>query len=151
MRWPCAFCVAILGLAACLQAGAVDNPTVSPTAQDRLQSARGHIQAQRWNAALAELRIAQRDEPNNADLHNLLGYAYRKQDKRDLASAFKHYYRALQLDPAHKGAHEYIGEAYLMDNKLSQAEKHLAELCGNRSCEEYLDLAGAISRFKAGK
>lgn len=28
--------------------------------------------------------------------------------------AFKHYQRALQLDPRHLGAHEYIGEAYLM-------------------------------------
>lgn len=143
-----------VGLALSLPAGAVDKPTTSPTAQDRLASARVHIRAKNWNAARAELLIAERDEPNNADIHNLLGYAYRKQERRDLPAAFKHYQRALQLDPTHKGAHEYIGEAYLMDGKLAQAERHLVELeslCGNRSCEEYQDLAGAIAKFKAAK
>jgi hypothetical protein len=60
----------------------------------------------------------------------------------------------LQLDPKHKGAHEYIGEAYLMDKKPAEAEKHLASLeqiCGNKTCEEYVDLAAAIAKYKAGK
>lgn len=51
----------------------------------------------------------------------------------------------------HRGAHEYIGEAYLMDNKPEEAKRHLAELekiCGNRTCEEYADLAKAIAEFK---
>jgi tetratricopeptide (TPR) repeat protein len=70
----------------------------------------------------------------------------------NLAKAFEHYRRALRLDPQHKGAHEYIGEAYLMDHKPTEAEKHLAELarlCGNQSCEEYVDLAEAIKTYKA--
>ena len=40
-----------------------------------------------------------------------------------------------------------------MDRQPGQAEKHLAELeklCGNRTCEEYQDLAGAIAQYKAG-
>jgi len=31
----------------------------------------------------------------------------------------------LQLNPRHRGAHEYIGEAYLMANNLNKAEEHL--------------------------
>lgn len=154
MKLTLAAILALLGLACSLQAGAVDKPTTSPSAQDRLQNVRAHIEAKRWNAARVELHLAERDEPNNADIHNLLGYAYRKQHRRDLPNAFKHYRRALQLDPTHKGAHEYIGEAYLMDNQLAPAENHLAELeklCGNRSCEEYRDLADAIAKFKAEK
>ena len=97
------------------------------------------------------LQDAARDEPGNADLHNLLGYSYRKQTTPNLARAFEHYQQALRLDPAHCGAHEYIGEAYLMDGKLADARRHLTELerlCGNRTCEEYADLAAAIARYR---
>jgi tetratricopeptide (TPR) repeat protein len=68
-----------------------------------------------------------------------------------LTQAFEHYRIALKLNPDHKGAHEYIGEAYLMDKKPVEAEKHLTELkriCGNSSCEEYIDLSRAIAQYK---
>ncbi len=52
--------------------------------------------------------------------YNWLGYVYRKTGKLD--PAFKAYKRALGLDPQHKGAHEYIGEAYLMANQPDKAE-----------------------------
>lgn len=134
---------------------AADTPSSSqPTVNERLQNARDYIKANKWQPAIAELRIAVREEPKNADAHNLLAYSFRKQAKPDLAKAFEHYKIALQLDPKHKGAHEYIGEAYLMDKKLAEAERHLAELekiCGNKTCEEYADLAKAITQFKAGK
>jgi Tfp pilus assembly protein PilF len=134
---------------------AADTPsTAQPTVSERMNTARDAIKANKWQPAIAELRIAVRDEPKNADAHNLLAYSYRKQAKPDLAKAFEHYNIALKLDPKHKGAHEYIGEAYLMDKKPAEAEKHLAELekiCGNKTCEEYADLAKAIAQFKAGK
>ncbi|NDD14434.1 MAG: hypothetical protein EB072_17765, partial [Betaproteobacteria bacterium] len=87
----------------------------------------------------------------NADAHNLLAYTYRKQEKPNLPKAFEHYKIALKLNPSHKGAHEYIGEAYVMDRKPELAEKHLAELeriCGNKTCEEYVDLAQSIAAFR---
>jgi Tfp pilus assembly protein PilF len=134
---------------------AADTPSSSqPTTNDRLENARDHIKANKWQLAIAELSIAVRDEPKNADAHNLLAYSFRKQAKPDLPKAFEHYKIALQLDPKHKGAHEYIGEAYLMDKKPAAAEKHLVELekiCGNKTCEEYADLAKAIAQYKAGK
>jgi hypothetical protein len=64
--------------------------------------------------------------------------------------AFKHYARALQLNPRHRGAHEYVGEAYLMINSLSKAEEHLAALqkiC-LIPCEEYEDLRKQIEVFR---
>jgi tetratricopeptide (TPR) repeat protein len=39
--------------------------------------------------------------------------------------AFKHYGRALQLNPRHRGAHEYLGEAYLMIGNVAKAREHL--------------------------
>jgi Flp pilus assembly protein TadD len=130
-------------------------PSVAqPTVSERLTLAREAIEKKDWRKALAELNVAAKEEPRNADVHNLLGYSYRKQAQPNLAKAFEHYNTALKLDPKHKGAHEYIGEAYLMDKKPAEAEKHLAlleKICGNKTCEEYADLAGAIAKYKAGK
>ena len=132
---------------------AADTPTVSqPTTAQRMDLARDAIKAKEWRKALAELNVAAREEPRNADVHNLLGYSYRKQASPNLPKAFEHYKTALSLNPKHKGAHEYIGEAYLMDKKPQEAEKHLVELekiCGNKTCEEYADLAKALADYKA--
>lgn len=132
-------------------AQAADTPS-GPPVGERLANARKAIDAKDWSKAMFELNQAVREEPRNADVHNLLGYIYRKRATPDLAKAFEHYNTALKLDPKHKGAHEYIGEAYLMDKKPAEAEKHLARLevlCGNKTCEEYADLAKSIADYKA--
>ncbi len=125
-----------------------------PTANQRLTTARKAIEAKDWSRAQSELNTAVRAEPRNADIHNLLGYIARKQAMPDLPKAFEHYKIALQLDPRHKGAHEYIGEAYLMAKQPEEAQQHLAELekiCGNKTCEEYEDLAKSIATYKVQK
>lgn len=123
----------------------------SPSVDERLATARRAIDAKDWNAAMRELSTAEREAPRNADVQNLLGYSYRKRANPDMAKAFDHYQKALKLDPRHKGAHEYIGEAYLLEKRPQQAEQHLAELekiCG-QGCEEYQDLAKAIADYKS--
>jgi tetratricopeptide (TPR) repeat protein len=71
--------------------------------------------------------------------------------KLDLA--FKHYGEALRLDPRHRGAHEYIGEAYLMKGDLAKAKEHLAQL--DRicffGCGELNDLKKAIAAYEKQK
>jgi Flp pilus assembly protein TadD len=142
--------------AASVMAFAADTPGSNPnvptvSVSQRLATARKAIDAKEWSRAMNELNAAVREEPRNADVHNLLGYSYRKRATPDLPKAFEHYGTALKLDPRHKGAHEYIGEAYLMDKKPAEAEKHLAQLeaiCGNRTCEEYADLSKAIADYK---
>lgn len=141
-------------LACSALAFAADTPSMpeTPTVSERLASARAAIQAKNWKTALAELNQAARDDAKNADVQNLLGYSYRKQAQPNLPQAFVHYKRALELNPAHRGAHEYIGEAYLMDKKPEEAEKHLAALekiCGNKTCEEYEDLAKSIADYRS--
>jgi Flp pilus assembly protein TadD len=104
------------------------------------------LDAKDWNAAIRALSAAARRSPANADIQNYLGFAYRKSAKLDLA--FKHYKQALSLDPRHRGAHEYIGEAYLMKGDLKSAEKHLAalrEIC-LLPCEELTDLEREIAK-----
>lgn len=140
---------ALTGFAA-LAADTDTSPVVAKT--DHMATARAAIKAKDWKKSVAELTTAVKDQPNNADAHNLLAYSYRKQATPDLPKAFEHYEIALKINPKHKGAHEYIGEAYLMDKKPAKAEEHLAQLktiCGNTTCEEYEDLAKAIAEYKA--
>ena len=123
-----------------------------PTQQERLTLARTDILAGNWAAAKEGLLEAAREAPADADVHNLLGFVYRKQAVRDLPRAFEHYGMALRFDPRHRGAHEYIGEAYLMDHQPAKARHHLQALehiCGNRECEEYRDLAAAIASYES--
>ena len=133
------------------QAADTGPATAQPTASDRLAIAREAIEKKDWRQALGELNLAARDEPRNADVHNLLGYSYRMQAKPDLPKSFEHYKKALQIDPKHKGTHHYIGVAYLMDKKPAEADGHLAQLekiCGNTTCAEYADLARTIGQYK---
>jgi Flp pilus assembly protein TadD len=123
----------------------------APSVNERMAAARKAIDAQDWSRATSELNAAARIDPRNADVHNLLGYTYRKRASPDLPRAIEHYNIALRIDPRHKYAHEYLGEAYLMDKKPEEAEKHLAaleQICGNKSCEEYADLAKSIADYK---
>lgn len=146
-------------LATATSASAVDTvePAAAPRATparsvDRLASARSAIDRKDWDVALRELNVAVRESPQDADVHNLLGYTYRKRANPDMAKAYEHYNMALKINPQHKGAHEYIGEAYLIDRKPQEAEQHLADLeriCGGRGCEEYQDLAKSIAEYKA--
>ena len=104
------------------------------------------IEAQRWPEAIELLEKHVWRYDRDADGHNWLAYAYRKSGRLD--DAFKHYKRTLIIDPSHLGAHEYIGEAYLMVGKVPEAEQHLkslAALCQAR-CEQYHDLAKAIAQ-----
>ena len=106
---------------------------------------------QDWPAAQAALRDALAKEPNNADYHNLYAYSIRKGANPDMNLVFKHYNEALRLDPKHRGAHEYIGEAYLMVGNLSKAKEHLGQLdklCF-LPCSEFNDLKKAVAEFEA--
>ena len=86
-----------------------------------------------------------------ADHHNLYAYALRKGPSPDMDLVFKHYNEALRLDPRHRGAHEYIGEAYLTVGNVHKAREHLTAL--DRlcifGCAEYTDLKKAIAAYEA--
>jgi Tfp pilus assembly protein PilF len=103
-----------------------------------------------WPAAQTILKDAVAQQPGNADYHNLYAYAIRKGANPDMSLVFKHYNQALSIDPKHKGAHEYIGEAYLMVKNVAKAKEHLAQLdkiCFF-SCQEFSDLKAAIASYE---
>jgi Flp pilus assembly protein TadD len=104
-----------------------------------------------WAGATTSWSRALVRHPTNADLHNSVGFSYRNLKQFD--QAFEHYKRAIALDPRHRGAHEYIGEAYLMVGDLPNAERHLAELRGIclLPCEELDDLNKAVVAYRTVK
>jgi Flp pilus assembly protein TadD len=106
------------------------------------------IEAKQWSAAIAVLSSAALRDTRNADIQNYLGYAYRNAGQLD--AAFRHYERALTLSPRHRGAHEYVGEAYLIVNNLAKAEEHLTalqQIC-LIPCEEFEELKEKIEAYK---
>lgn len=112
-------------------------------------AAKAAIEKKRYAEALPLLQQVLAQDSSDANAHNLLAFAYRKTGNLD--AAFKHYGIALRLKPDHRGAHEYIGEAYLMVNNLAKAEEHLRvldRLC-MLPCEEFTDLQEAIEAYKA--
>lgn len=106
------------------------------------------IDASDWPRAITALNAAARRDDKNADIQNLLGYAQR--NSGNLEVALKHYDKALALDPKHRGAHEYLGELYLMQNNLAKAEEQRAaldKLCFF-PCEELTELREKIADYK---
>ena len=106
------------------------------------------LKARDLQAALARFQAALKRFPDSADLHNELGFTFRQLGRFE--PAFEHYRRALAIDPRHRSAHEYIGEAYLLVGDVASAEKHLAALRSicTLPCEEMLDLQQAIEAHR---
>ena len=146
--------VGLLGLGlAVLPGAALADPTDEAPEAGQLDpdyaAGKAAIAAKDWSAAIRSLSSAALRDTRNADIENHLGYAYRQRGQLQLA--FTHYQRALQLAPRHRGAHEYIGEAYLLVNDLARAEEHLAalqQIC-LIPCEEYEDLKKAVADYRA--
>jgi Flp pilus assembly protein TadD len=106
------------------------------------------IQRNDWATAITHLTQVVRNEPDNADAHNALGFAFRNSNRMD--SAFVHFREALRLSPEHRSAHENIGEAYLKAGNKAKAREHLAalkRLCAG-NCDEQRNLAKAIAAAK---
>ena len=128
---------------------AADMTPAAPAAVDtEMQAARAQIAKKDWPAAVKTLEPYTKVNPKSADGFNLLGYSYRHLKRYD--ESLVAYKQALTLDPKHRGAHEYIGMAYIQMGQPAKAREHLAALdkiC-TFSCEEYRDLKKALAAVK---
>jgi Tfp pilus assembly protein PilF len=136
-------------------AGGSDAPSSNWSAGSKaedpaVKTAKGSIAAGDFASAQTALKVALAGDPGNADLHNLYAFSLRKGPSPDMQLVFKHYEEALRIDPKHRGAHEYIGEAYLMTGNLPKAREHLAaldKLCFF-GCAELDQLKKAIAAYE---
>jgi len=106
------------------------------------------IKAGEYPKAIPLLEGVVSRDSKNADAYNWLAYATRKNGNP--AAAVPIYEKALAIDPQHRGAHEYIGETYLMLDDLPKAKEHLRildKLCF-LPCSEYRDLKKAVQAYE---
>lgn len=134
-----------------MAAGTSSTSSSKPSISPEFKAGKKAAKEGDFQSALAHLNKANEKNPKNADIHNLLGYSYRKLGDTD--RAFEHYHIALQIKPKHRGANEYLGELYLETDQLAKAEERLEVLdkACSWGCEEYDDLKEAIEKYKEKK
>ena len=127
---------------------AAGSSSSAPAAQpDLYKQAKELVDDEEYAKAIPLLQQSIEEKGEYADALNLLGYSNRKLG--DMTKAMTYYTKALNMEPNHLGANEYMGELYLEMNDLPKAEERLAVLktaCGD--CDEYEELDGKIADYK---
>ena len=101
-----------------------------------------------YENAIKKLLEANSKSPSNPDILNLLGFSHRKIG--DYESAEIYYSLGLEIDPEHIGINEYMGELFVVTNRMDEAKKRLAVL-KNCNCKEYDELKQVIEGTKQSK
>ena len=106
------------------------------------------IADEKYEQAIEELAGELKENPEDADLLNLYAFSNRKLQRFDVA--LEHYLKALEIEPEHRGANEYLGELYLQLGQLGKAEERLVVLDDACffGCREYDKLKQAIVEYR---
>ena len=94
------------------------------------------------------LIISNDKNPNNADTLNYLGFTTRKLG--DYENGEKYYLQGLAIEPNHKGINEYLGELYVVTNRIDLAKERI-KILESCNCEEYTELKEVIDGSKKSK
>ncbi len=102
----------------------------------------------RYEKAKKLLLKSNKEKPLQADTLNYLGFTTRKLG--DYKNGEKYYLLGLEIDPNHIGINEYLGELYVVTNRLDLAKERL-KILESCSCEEYTELKEIIEGTKKSK
>jgi tetratricopeptide (TPR) repeat protein len=102
----------------------------------------------RYEKAQKLLIVSNKKKPLQANTLNYLGFTTRKLG--DYENGEKYYLLGLEIDPSHKGINEYLGELYVVTNRIDLAKERLNVL-ENCNCEEYGELKEIIDGTKTSK
>jgi tetratricopeptide (TPR) repeat protein len=130
-----------------------------PAGDDPYARGKAAFEQEDWQGVIDHMTEAIEARPWHDDAHNLMGFAYRKLGDYD--RALEAYDRALELNPHHRGALEYLGEAYLeldrpelakdMLDRLATECQRIAVGAGERAwrseCEEWQELNAAYEAY----
>ena len=114
--------------------------------ENGLRIVEGLVYSKKFKRALNQLRVLENKYSDSADVHNYLGFVYRKMN--ELSKSGIHYNKALSIEPMHIGAIEYQGELFVMTKQIKKAQKNLnllKQLCGV-NCKEYKKLKKVINK-----
>jgi len=102
----------------------------------------------RYKKAQTLLIKSNKKKPLQADTLNYLGFTTRKLG--DFENGEKYYLLGLEIDPNHVGINEYLGELYVVTNRLTLAKERL-KILKSCNCEEYGELKEIIDGTKKSK
>lgn len=148
MRFILIFLLALLSLGSLpgsvLAEGGYNSDRNSP-----LASIETLIEDEKYQDAITGLQQLLEETPKNADMLNLLAYSQRKLQRFD--EALVNYQKALDIEPRHRGANEYLGELYLQMGQLDKAEERLEVLdkACFFGCDEFDELKEAIEIYRS--
>ena len=95
--------------------------------------------------ALEKLFEANKSNPFNPNILNYLGFINIKINKFEDAEIY--YVMGLEIDPNHIAMNEYLGELYVMTDRIDLAKERL-EVLAECNCKEYFELKEIISAKK---
>ena len=102
----------------------------------------------RYAKAQKLLLKSNKKKPLQADTLNYLGFTTRKLG--DYKKGEEYYLQGLQIEPNHRGINEYLGELYVITDRIDMAKERLGVLKAC-NCEEYEELKGIIDGTKKSK
>ena len=102
----------------------------------------------RYEKAQKLLIKSNNKKPLQADTLNYLGFTTRKLG--DYEKGEKYYLMGLEIEPNHNGINEYLGELYIVTNRIDLAKERLKVL-ESCNCEEYNELKEIIAGTKKSK
>ena len=100
-----------------------------------------------YKEAFKKLEKANKEDKNNPDILNYMGFTSRKSGNFEDAEKF--YLKGLSIEPNHNGINEYLGELYVQTDRIEKAKERL-EVLKNCNCEEYQEL-GLIIKTRGTK
>jgi len=96
-----------------------------------------------YSKAYDKLVKAYEKDKKNADILNYLAFSLRKSGNFEEAEKF--YLIGLEIKPNHEGINEYLGELYVITNRINLAKERLEVLKGCK-CEEFEELKELIEK-----
>ena len=102
----------------------------------------------RYAKAQKLLLKSNKKKPLQADTLNYLGFTTRKLGDYEKGEEF--YLQGLQIEPNHNGINEYLGELYIVTNRMDMAKERLNVL-KSCNCKEYNQLKEIIEGTKKSK
>jgi tetratricopeptide (TPR) repeat protein len=135
----------------------------APPGDDDYAQGKAVFEREDWPEVIEHMTRVIAKRPWHDDAYNLLGFAYRKLGDYD--RALEAYDRALDLNPHHRGALEYLGEAYLELDRPELAKHMLDRLAAEcqqvamrtnaadgspSGCEEWQELKEAYDSYVVG-
>jgi len=103
------------------------------------------IKNEKYSEAIKGLEKILEQNKYKQDPDILTHYAFALRKTKNFKKSEEYYNKALNIDPQHRGALEYLGELYV-DTQRSNLAKEVLKKLENCRCQEYSELKNYINK-----